>query len=149
MTKREYAAALISSGWWTQLKMTTDQATRLAAWRQDSLFAPVAVMRIDPSNGDPSADPRQVRYLISQMNGVASSNANTWIDNQSQRRIHLFEARWIDPTRVYDRMKPTDGWGIIDADLNYFVYPNPLSSEWPNLPGWSYPLTQPLSFDQD
>jgi len=67
---------------------------------------------------------------------------------QAVRRIHLFEVRWVDqetPYAGYERA----GWGIIDAEKNYTVYPDPLAPEFPNLPGWTYPLTQPLSIDRE
>lgn len=138
MRQTEYAAAL-NAGAWATYRATLaagDQAV-LDSWlANDKLFAPVAVLRIDPGSAA-VADQPNVRYLISQMNTLTPRDDAT-------RRIHLFEARYTGPP-VYD----PHGWGIIDATNGFYLYPNPLSPDYPNLPGTSYPLAQPVSIDRD
>jgi hypothetical protein len=112
------------------------------AWSsgKDMLFAPMAVARIDPSSGlipeeeiDRPAYERSVRYLVSQMNTTASADPAARINGKSVPRIHLFEARNVNNL-----------WAIMDNDLDYFVFPDPLGADLPALPGGGYPLTQPL-----
>ncbi|MHB9131376.1 MAG: hypothetical protein ACYDBB_09840 [Armatimonadota bacterium] len=148
MAQKEYADAF-TSGWWTKLKtgLQVSDQNKLNAWMRDNYFAPVAMLRIDGSNGT-TLDPRNARYLISQVNTTASTDNTAWINGKAERRIHLFEVRWIDKKTAYVGHEK-DGWGIIDADQRYFIYPDPLSSDFPNLPGWTYPLTQPFCIDRD
>jgi hypothetical protein len=114
----------------------------------DSLFAPVAVLRLDPGAGLTTTDRRTVRYLVGQMNTTINPDPATWPYNKAERRIHLFEARWFDMNAA-DQTEPNNGWRIIDSEWNYFLYPDPLTPGFPNLPGWTYPLSQPLSLDRD
>jgi len=143
-TQVSYLDALQHSGWWAVLESTlsdTDR-TKLLAWRADTTFAPVAAIRLDAGSGQTTTDPRLVRYLIVQLNSIASTDPATWINGKAQRRIHAFEVRWVNPYQ-------NQGWGIIDSTMNYCVYPNPLATDYPNIPGWTYPLSQPLCIDQD
>jgi hypothetical protein len=174
MAQPEYAAALAStgpySGYWNEVVPrrfpqlpTVDQEllqTKLKAWRSDNYFAPVAVVRLDSGSGV-TTDAQRARYLISQMNQVARpkfkvgdaqfDTANPdfpWVIDRTgraraERRIHLFEARWRDP------LSTTAGWGIIDTEAKYCIYPDPLSALFPNLPGWTYPLQQPISLERE
>ncbi len=137
LTQTGYTAALQNSAWWgvKEATLISTDATKLENWRKDTLFAPVSVLREDNGTGTASADPHQVRYLIAQLNGIAGADG--------QRRIHLYEMRWVNPYNA------AEGWGIIDSTLNYSLYPDPLSPDYPNLPGWSYPLSQPLAMDRD
>lgn len=96
-------------------------------WAKDNMFLPQAVVRQDSGNGTVDTD-HHVRYLISQMNSIA-------------RRMHLFEARW---SNVFG-----NGYGIMDDGLDYFIFPDPLTLNYPSLPGGSYPLTQPLALAND
>lgn len=153
MAQAQYANALnngTSLAKWDKLRarlglaLDSPEWLRFTAWRKDYLFAPVAVQRLDSGSGY-TTDQAKARYLISQMNTIAHTDPNTWINNQddfpeAMRRIHLFEARYLGAA---------EGWGIIDSSLNYYVYPDPLSADFPNLPGTTYPLTQPLSIDRD
>lgn len=140
MTQMEYANAVAAFN---------GASAAATAWSKDTLFAPVSVLRIDPGGGESTADPRQARYFIGQMNPTPSTSPDALIDGKLQRRVHCFEARWTDQTQSYDPLNPTFGWGIVDTKGYYFVYPDPLSTEFPNLPGGSYPITQPLSIDRD
>jgi len=139
MTQTEYTTAL-SAASWTGVMATlysTDQ-TKLTNWlANDHLFAPAAVLRIDPGSKQ-TGDQQNVRYLISQMNTLVPRD-------DPYRRILLFEARYIGPTTAYD----PHFWGLADSSNNYYMFPNPLSPDYPNLPGTTYPLTQPLSIDRD
>jgi hypothetical protein len=173
MTQTEYTNALNSSLWNSLVSsrfpnmdagtQSTLQA-QLDAWRDkpttgtsaDNItqrFAPAAMLRLDAGTASTADDPRNVRYLISQMNSVASPFPNSWINvngvYQAVRRIHLFEVRWIDPANTPYLGYQRAGWGIVDTNGNYTVYPDPLAPEFPNLPGWTYALTQPLSIDKD
>jgi hypothetical protein len=141
LTQAGYTAALQNNAWWTVKEGAltaagrTADATKLNTWRKDTRFAPVAVLRLDNGTGSASADPRGVRYLIAQLNSTASSDG--------QRHIFLYEMRWVNPYNA------AEGWGIIDSTTNYTIYPDPLSPDYPYLPGWSYPLSQPLCLAQD
>jgi hypothetical protein len=88
-----------------------------------------------------------VRYIIAQLNSIANPNTTTWVGGKSVPRIHLFEARYGnsgDPDSIHD-------WWIVSHDgyANQFVFPTPWSADFPNLPGITYPLSQPLSIDRD
>ncbi len=97
-------------------------------WAKDNMFMPLAVVRQDSGNGTVDTD-HHVRYLISQMNSTA-------------RRVHLFEARYSKDIAI-------NSWGLIDDALDYFIFPDPLTLNYPSLPGGSYPLTQPLALAGD
>lgn len=125
---------------------------KLDAWREKNtgkpaLFAPVGVLRLDSGKGeipavtaDAEAYQQSVRYLIAQMNTVANPDVTAWIDGAPTRRIHLFESRWVQSGGY---------WGILDDQLGYYVFPDPLSPDYPNLPGWTYPLSQPFGLERD
>ncbi len=158
MTQPQYTAATLNSALWTSMvdrkyparpdTERTAMKDTITRWKKDARFAPVAVLRLDPGAGLTATDPRAVRYLIAQMNTTINPDPTTWMNNKAERRIHLFEARWFDRNAA-DQNEPNNGWRIIDSEWNYFVYPDPLSPGFPNLPGWSYPLSQPLSLDRD
>jgi len=151
MTSEQYNNAL-NDGLWNyiipqqyptaSLLQKTALATALNGWKSDHSFAPVAVLRTVPgprnANDDPTVYQHKVRYLISQ----ASDTYTPWINDQALKRIHLFEARWVNSIAG-------NGWGIVDGDANYLVYPDPLSPTFPNLPGGTYPLNEPFSLDAD
>ncbi len=149
MTQTQYAAALGAGDAtrWNTLanvqSLTTAQQASLTSWRADTLFAPVAVLRLD-TGSLLNSDATKARYLISQMNTIQSPITTTWMSgangNTAQRRIHLFEARY--------RTTTTD-WGLVDDTGGYFLLPTPWAANFPNLPGATYPLSQPLSIDRD
>ncbi len=110
------------------------------------MAALLPVERIDPGSAS-TTDQMNVRYLISQMSTLTPMNTNNpaAVDfADGNRRIHLFEARYIGPP-TYDPRS----WGIVDINNSFYLYPNPLSPDYPNLPGTTYPLTQPLSIVRD
>ncbi|HEY3377850.1 MAG TPA: hypothetical protein VGL77_10190, partial [Armatimonadota bacterium] len=97
MTQADYATALGDSNW----------NGIFAKWRADTLFAPVAMMRLDPGNGLVTDFNyyKNVSYRIAQMNTLASPNPGTWMTGSdglvgAQRRIHLFEARYVAPDTI-------------------------------------------------
>jgi hypothetical protein len=122
---------------------------KMLAWVGDDFFAPVAVLRQDTGNGQ-AGGVVDVRYLIAQMSTTVNADPATWPGGTPTRRVHLFEARWFDKAIGY--LPGADNaaqWRIIDNEGNYYVYPDPVLPDYPNLPGWSYPLTQPLALDRD
>lgn len=147
MNQIQYSNALRDTRW-SQLAMkqalSTSAEERLTRWRKDEYFVPMAVERIDSGSGQ-IADWKKTRYLISQMNSIASPQKDLWMNDANgalaaQRRIHLFEVSYLDDTTR---------WSIVDTNLNCFIFPHPWADEFPNLPENSYPLTQPLSIDRD
>ena len=155
MTPADYQAALgAQDDLWTKAILNhypnisagvvSQLGDKASAWRLDALFAPVAVLREAPGPRQPGEDPwqyqQQVRYLIAQRNDLASNVEAAWINGAALRRTHLFEAKWI---------VSSDSWGIVDSDGSYFIYPDPLSPDFPNLPGGTYPLSEPLALDRD
>jgi hypothetical protein len=158
MDQAQYRIALNDVNWdylvdWRYPQLSTYESQQrkdtLTAWRADSRFAPVSVLRVSPGTGAEDGTPatsRRVRYLIANMNTVPSTQLEARINGTAQRRVHLFEAQWVD-NRVTG--VPPLGWGIVSADLQYYLYPDPLWSTFPNLPGWTYPLEQPLGLAVD
>jgi hypothetical protein len=125
-------------------QLTAAQQTVVTSWRADTLFAPVAVMRLD-AGSQLDTDYLKAHYLISQMNTIENPLSVTWMpgangSNVAQRRIHLFEARYRTSTA---------DWGMVDDSGGYFILPTPWATNFPNLPGATYPLSQPLSIDRD
>ncbi|MEI7831642.1 MAG: hypothetical protein WCJ56_00365, partial [bacterium] len=116
------------------------QKPNAKAWAADNVFAPMAVVRQDNRNGVLDTD-HHARYLISQMSSTVSADPLTWINGQPARRVGLFEARY---SNVFG-----PGWGLVDDALDYFIFPDPLTTDYPSLPGGSYPLTQPLALAND
>jgi hypothetical protein len=150
MRQPEYTKALLRDGYWDTLSqsygLSTDQQTALNNWRSDARFAPVSVIRIDPGSYS-TEDKTKVRYEISQMNPVA--NPNIKIGSTSQPRINIFEARYgnSDSAGLFD---PHDWWIVEHAPaLNVNIIPAPWWSQFPDIPGSTYSLTQPFSIDRD
>ncbi len=116
-----------------------DPTSSLPAF-QDAGFNPVSVLRLEPrprsTMDNPTTYQQQVQYLIGQMNEKASM----W-NGQARKRTHLFTARWVPGVG--------NGWAIVDAEANYYVYPDPLAAGFPNLPGMTYPLGEPFGLDED
>lgn len=151
MTASGYARALAAPGWGEavgprapDLLQEERQAwqARLDAWRKDSTFHPVAVLRLDAGEGLADADPRTVRYRILLLQTLASPDPATWLDGKACRRTQLVDVCWTDPALPYAG-HTQDGWGLLDTRGHYAVTPDPLASDFPAIPG-TYPLTTPL-----
>ena len=154
MRQQEYTAALSSVNWdmvSNALRLTTREREQLLRWRRDTLFAPVAVQRIDAGTQLVN-DQGKARYLIAQMNTIEHPNQSTWLpdgNGKSVRRVHLFEARYLGSASPYNPPSEYRLWGIVDGFGRHYLFPTPWAADFPNIPGSTYPLTQPLSFERD
>ena len=154
MRQQEYSAALVSTNWAQlsdNLKLTPREREQLLYWRSDALFAPVAVQRIDAGTKLVS-DQAKARYLISQMNTLENPAPATWMPGPNgipQRRIFLFEARYLGNAQPYVPATEYLNWGIVDTFGRHYLFPTPWATDYPNIPGSTYPISQPLSFDRD